>query len=103
MQIRVLKRAQKRLQQIFTYLEFEFGEHIADKFQAEVIAKGESLLKFPESGHPEPLLKDCKTFYRYVFVGKHNKMLYYIKNDIIVIADIWDMRQNPATLQKRIK
>ena len=103
MRLRVLKRAQKRLQQLFSYLECEFGEHTANKFQEDVIAKGESLLKFPEAGHPEPLLKGCKTFYRYIVVGKYNKMMYYIKGDIIVIADIWDMRQNPTTLQKRLK
>ena len=42
MRLRVLKRAQKRLQQLFTYLECEFGEHTANKFQEEVIAKGEN-------------------------------------------------------------
>ena len=102
MRIRVLRRAQYQLRQIFEYIESEFGETVADSFQQEVIEKGERIRKYPDAGHPEPLLIGHKRNYRYVIIGKHNKMLYYVSGETIVVADIWDMRMNPDKLKRHI-
>ena len=60
------------------------------------------LLKFPEAGFPEPLLKDRRIFYRAVHIGKYYKMIYYVHCDAIRVSAFWDMRMHPDKLQKTV-
>lgn len=48
----------------------------------------------------EPLLQERKEVFRSLVVRKNYKVIYYIQNTIIYIADIWDCRQDPDRLLK---
>lgn len=93
----ILKRANVQFQSICDYLVEQFGERVADSFVSEVETCVASILKFPESGHPEPLIG--KYQYRSKIVGKHNKLYYYVDNDTLVIAAFTDMRMHPNRIK----
>lgn len=81
------------------YLEY-CGERSALKFSTTVDEKLNTLLKFPESGFPEPLLKDKEIFYRAKIINKNYKLIYWVDADVIRVSAIWDMRMNPVKLVK---
>lgn len=95
-----LKRSQLQFQSVCDYLVAEFGERVADNFINEVEQCVASLLKYPESGHPEPI--ESKYFYRSKIVGKYNRMYYYVRRDTLVIAAFADMRMHPDNVRKAI-
>ena len=49
----------------------------------------------------ESLLEDRDKVYRALVVDKY-KIVYYVENNIIYIAAVWDCRQNTEKLKKRI-
>ena len=85
----ITKRAYAQFQSICEYLVDEFGECIADNFEFEVEQCVATLMKFPESGHPEPI--ESKYTYRSKIVGNCNKMYYFIRKNTLVIAAFADM------------
>ena len=82
---------------------FEYcGELSAIKFSGQVDDKIRMLLRFPESGHPEPLLKDRKKFYRAKIINRRYKLIYYVDGEVIRLSAVWDIRMNPARLVNMI-
>ena len=78
------------------------GERAATKLHQKYLQKQKRLLKFPESGTPELLLRDRKIHYRSVIINDYYKMVYYIKGDVLRVAAFWDMRMHPDNLRKRV-
>ncbi len=83
------KRARQQFQSICDYLADEFGERVTDKFIFEVEQCVATLMKFPESGHLEPI--ESKYVYRSKIVGMYNTL---------VIAAFADMRMHPDNVKK---
>ena len=102
MQIEVSKRAQRQWLQILVYYNEMGGERAATKLHQKYLQKQKRLLKFPESGTPELLLRDRNIHYRSVIINDYYKMVYYIKGDVLRVAAFWDMRMHPDNLRKRI-
>lgn len=96
-------RANSEWKKIATYIHDEFGHKAAEIFLRDTQKWERYLLKSPECGFLEQLLKDKTIPYRSILLSKHNKLIYYIKEDEIRIVDIWDMRRNPEILAKRIR
>ena len=96
----ILKRANKQFQSICDYLVDEFGERVADEFEFEIEQCVVTLMKFPESGHLEPI--ESKYVYRSKIVGNYNKMYYFVRKDTLVIAAFADMRMHPDKVRKAI-
>lgn len=99
------KRAEREL---FGYLvkgNLEFGETVANRFAARVRHINDELSKFPETGFPEPLLKERKKLYRACHILKRFKLIYYYahSSDTVHVADIWDTKREPAALVNRIR
>ena len=67
------------------------------------LQKQKRLLKYPESGFSEPLLRDRKILYRASIINDYYKVIYYVKGDVLRIAAFWDMRMHPDKLRKTIK
>jgi len=44
----------------------------------------------------EPLLSGRAYPYRGLVVRRLFKVIYYVENDTIIIADVWDCRQDPS-------
>lgn len=54
-------------------------------------------------GKIEPLLQERRHEYRSLVVRKHLKLIYYIKDNVIYIANLWDTRREPQQLKEEIK
>jgi len=102
MQIKLSSTAIRHLQEIIdSHLEYS-GEHSAMKLSHQIDDKMSMLLKFPESGAPEQLLKGQRILYRAKLINKRYKMIYHIASDTIMIDAFWDMRMHPENLLRRI-
>ena len=99
------KRAEHELYRYLVKGFIEFGETTANKFAARAAYISKDLEKFPETGFPEPLLKERKKLYRAWHINRRFKLIYYYasSSDTVHIADIWDTRREPSKLAKRIK
>lgn len=95
-------RANKEWKSVAFYIYDEFGKKAAERYLEQTKYWEKKLILFPECGSPEPLLADKQILYRSLIISKHSKIIYYVKNDVILIADVWDMRRNPQVLANRI-
>ncbi len=73
----------------------------AIKMHNKILDAVEPLLYFPQMAPIESLLEDRDKVYRALVVDKY-KIVYYVENNIIYIAAVWDCRQNTEKLRKRI-
>lgn len=97
-------RARNEYYRVLAYIEDNFGRKAALAFDAEVGMRESWIAENPTVGRIEPLLANRQEMqYRCLLVGKHNKFIYRVEGDTIRIVDLWDMRQNPKTLIKRVK
>jgi len=75
---------------------------IANKFKARLQETITIIKANPNIAPNEPNLINDTIIYKGIVVDRYNKLIYYISNDIIVLADIWDTRMNPETLTNRV-
>ena len=54
-------------------------------------------------GSLEPLLQHRSIPYRSIVINKLNKLIYYIENETIIVADFWDTRREPKEQANQIK
>ena len=92
--------AEDRLKKVFDYYFDVAGHKVASKIVAKIIESADSLGTMPFKAPIEKYLPDCKFVYRSLIVSKIFKVVYFIneKEECIVIATIWDCRQNPVKL-----
>jgi len=102
MQIEVSKRAQHQWLRILVYYNEMGGERAAFRLHQKYLQKQARLLKYPESGFSEPLLRDRKILYRAAIINDYYKLIYYVRGDVIRVAAFWDMRMHPDKLRKTI-
>ena len=83
----------------------QFGSTVANETAQKIQDIEDSLLRWPESGVPEPLLRGYFPVYRSKHINKRYKLIYWYDEaeDRVVIEDIWDTRRAPQNLVKRIK
>lgn len=78
------------------------GVAFARKFRARVNNYQRILRSDPLIGSVELSLSDRPLSYRKCVVDEHHKIIYYVGNNEIVVADVWDTRQDPDYLSSRI-
>ena len=61
------------------------------------------LAENPNLGPVEPLLADRAMMYRSVVANRLNKIVYFIKDDHIEVADFWDTRREPNAQAAQVK
>lgn len=103
MQIDWSRKALRELDIAIGYCEEQFGTRIALRFYQTITDFEVRLSANPSLGYPEPLLAGRSRNYRSLLVHAHFKLVYYIAEDVIKIADLWDTRRDPDKLKKRIK
>ncbi len=103
MKLQFTKQAREEFLRIVSVFAEYAGPRSADKFIRRVNERGETLLKYPEIGHPEMLLSDRQHRYRSISLNANYYFVYYVTKTTIWIVDIWDRRNDPAKLAKRIK
>jgi plasmid stabilization system protein ParE len=86
------------LQEIHDYLISVSGYKIANKITNSIIDKSILLERNPRMGQAEELLKHRKEEVRYLVDG-HYKIVYIIEGKTVIIATVFDCRQNPKILE----
>jgi len=92
--------AETQLDKIYEYYEKKVSSRVAKKLVRGIINAPKKLIKTPQIGQEEELLKHRETKYRYL-VFKNYKLIYSVdkENGLIKIADVFDTRQNPPKLK----
>lgn len=97
-----LPQAKRQLRQTAKYILREFGQKVRNEFMQDVQHANMLLSDNPNLGSVEPLLADRSLKYRSYVVNRLNKIIYFIKEDHIEVADFWDVRREPKKLSERI-
>lgn len=94
--------AETQLDEIQEYYEKKASSRVAKKLLKGIINEPKSLLKTPQIGQEEELLKQRDVNYRYL-VFKNYKLIYSVdtENGFIKISDVFDTRQNPPKLKRK--
>ncbi|MCO5229928.1 MAG: type II toxin-antitoxin system RelE/ParE family toxin [Chitinophagales bacterium] len=89
---------------IYDYYKNKANSKLASKIVKNILVAPNILIKNTKIGVPELNLKDREIEYRYI-VSTNYKIIYSINDadKTIRIADVFDTRQNPARIEKRIK
>ena len=101
MEIKILwtSESRNRLKEIFDYFALNASENRALKLVNEILSSTDILIKNPEIGQREKLLKNRKNIYRYLVCKKY-KIIYWQHDNAIYIATVFDTRQNPKKLKE---
>lgn len=103
MQVRWTEQACKALDFIMTCSRDFYSSTMLKKLRSDV-ARCELLLsQNPQMGAVEEELDSLDVEYRHIVLTKPFKVIYFIYEDNIYIADIWDTRQSTETNKKRIQ
>lgn len=97
------KRAAAQLHQVEEYVQRDFGERIRQEFMDEVEQAVLALADMPTMGKTDPLFAHRKQTYRSIIVRRLNKIVYYVKDDILHIAAFWDTRREPKNQARQTK
>jgi len=90
--------ARFQLEDIFNYYKDKASLKVARKLIKQIIDRTIQLEKNPKSGSKEPFLSDRSFEYRYLIEGNY-KIIYWIEDNYIKIATIFDCRQNPEKMK----
>lgn len=96
-----LQLAEDKLNDIYNYYRFKAGRKIAQNLVHGIVDSTIDLEKHPEIGQIETSLKDRKPQFRYL-IFKNYKILYRVnyKSNLIEIANVFDVRQNPEKIEE---
>jgi plasmid stabilization system protein ParE len=87
----VKKRFTKKVTVLLKYLEKEWGKKTAVTFENKLHKRILQLAGQPYMGKPSEVF----TGVRSVLVTRHNRMYYRVRDNIIEIINLYDMRRNP--------
>ncbi len=90
--------ARFQLEDVFNYFKDKASIKVARKLVKQIIDRTIQLEINPKSGTKEPLLSDRKFEYRYLIEGNY-KIIYWIENNYVKIASVFDCRQNPEKMK----
>jgi len=89
----------EQLENIFDYYKFKVSVKVAQNIVTRLVDRTVQLENQPLSGQIEELLKNRKKEYRYI-VEDNYKIIYWLDDNYIKIAAVFDTRQNPEKLKK---
>lgn len=91
--------SEKQLKEIYDYYSFEASTRIAEGIINKIIDRVTILQSNPLTGAKEELLSEYPEDFRYL-VESNYKIIYWVKDNLITIASIFDCRQNPREIKK---
>lgn len=89
-----------RLAEIVEYVTEHHGEHHAQVIAERIVQRTLELGKHPRLGAVEFLIKDPDLEYRRLVEG-HYKIIYWISETDVRIADIFDSRRDPSEMLRQ--
>ena len=84
----------ENLKIIFDFYVTKASRKVAHNTRKEILKTTKQLIDHPNSGQIELQLEKLKEDYRYILSGNY-KIIYKIKDDQIIISDVFDARQDP--------
>jgi len=96
MKIRWLELSKNDIKAIHNFYAKDKSVRVANNICNEIVQMSRSLSKFPYMAPIEFELTDKKgKEYRSLLVRKQYKVVYFIEDDFIYIAAVWDCRTDP--------
>ena len=95
--------AREHLRKIFDFNYDNMSESYAYSVLGSVLDEVQGLETNSKKGAPELLLEGRKYEYRHLVVKKNYKVIYFLAEEEVHIAAIWDVRQNSQTLVTQIE
>lgn len=98
-----MSTAEEHLEDIYDFLAQDNLKVAADIYNT-IIEETDKLSAFPEMAMKELSLQDETNFYRSLIVNRKYKVVYRFspKSEEIIVVSVWDCRQEPETLTKKI-
>jgi len=90
------------LEAIFSFYE-EKSVQAARKIITDILQATDLLSIHPEVAEVEQLLQERQETFRSHVVRQSYKVVYYIEDSVIYIADVWDCRRSPEKIKKGIR
>jgi plasmid stabilization system protein ParE len=87
---------------IAQYIGVHFGKKAFEDFENATDEAEHQIQVYPESGTIQTTRKHSQLKLRFVLINKLSKMIYHVDDDAIFIDVIWDTRQSPKRLEKRL-
>lgn len=103
MKILWLGFAEEDLDSIYQFYADNNSRYFANKLYNQILDTTDNLIHFPRMGPIEWDLSEKDEEYRSLLVRKYFKIIYFIENENIYIAAVWDCRQDPYTNINKIK
>lgn len=94
--------AKNTLKDIYVYHKKEASLRIAQKIREKIFKSVKQLMKHPFSGQIEESLTSLNEQHRYLVSGNY-KIIYKVMEDLILITDVFDSRQNPEKINNPIR
>jgi len=94
--------AERRLREIFNYYNLNASRKVALKIVNEIITETEILEAKPYIGIREPLLVNRRFNYFFIII-KNYKVIYRLSEELIIVSTVFDTRQNPRKISRRVK
>lgn len=89
-------------QNICLYILENFGYRVECEYREEVDKMVNEIAKHPNLGRQEFELASDGSI-RSISVRKLSKIVYFVENDALHIADVWSTRQDPNLLKKQFE
>ncbi len=101
MEIKVFwtETALNNLEDIFEYYKYKASARVARNIVKSIVKSTIQIQNSPYIGKKEELLVDRKFKYRFLIASNY-KIIYWIEDNYIKIATIFDCRQNPEKIKK---
>lgn len=99
MMYRYSLRARKDMEQIYYYHSQKAGDKIARSIAKRLHNNVALLLNHPNLGYIEPQLEDFPQCFRTLTDVPNYKIIYWVEEDIVKIATIFDCRQRPEMVR----
>ncbi|MDR1436641.1 MAG: type II toxin-antitoxin system RelE/ParE family toxin [Candidatus Symbiothrix sp.] len=103
MVIKWTNKASLRLQSIHDYYQEVSNGKVAKNIIKEILNATKILSKYPQIAAVEPYLNNSPQVYRSLVVKPDYKIIYFIDGENIVIATIWNCRQNPENMRADVE
>ena len=79
-----------------------FGIEAENNYLDEVDEALKQVTKFPKTGVPEYELSADGSV-RSILVHGRSRIVYYVEDDVLYVADVWELRQDPNALLSRFE
>lgn len=94
--------AEQQFSDIIDYLIINAGNRTAERLAEKIMNVTVKLSLQPGIGKIEPDLEGLSYPYRSIVADKNYKIIYCLNRNVVHIFQIWDCRQDPARLKKRM-